>query len=74
MGKLENRINRGETVNPCELSVTITAIANLLANILTEEELGIAAVSFTQLGDTLATILAQRAICNNIKEEKKGRE
>lgn len=58
-------------MNPCELTVTITAIANVLACNLSDEELGLLAASFTQLGDTLATIGVQRAICNDKKENTK---
>ena len=53
----------GDTVNACELTATITAIANYLACQLTPEELGLLAVMLTQLGDTLATIAAHQSIC-----------
>ena len=50
-------------MNPCELSATITAIANWLACQLTEDELNLLGVSLTQLGDTLLTIAAHQEIC-----------
>jgi hypothetical protein len=43
----------------CELVATITAIACAIAKCCPEEELPILAASFTQLGDTLATIIVQ---------------
>lgn len=61
-------------MNPCELTASITAIANLLANCVSEEELTILAVSFTQLGDTLSTILAQRVFCDLQKQKKDQNE
>ena len=50
-------------MNPCELTATITAIANRLASQLTEDELTMLGVSLTQLGDTLLTIATQKSIC-----------
>ncbi|MDD6967733.1 MAG: hypothetical protein PUK18_09595 [Firmicutes bacterium] len=56
-------------MNPCELTASVTALANALACRLSEEELGLLAVVLTQLGDTLTTIAAQKAIC--CKREQK---
>lgn len=50
-----------------ELTVTITALANALANQYTEQELSLLAAIFTQLGDTLATIAARRSLCEERK-------
>ena len=50
-------------MNPCELTATITAIANWLACQLTEDELNLLGVSLTQLGDTILTIVTQKSIC-----------
>ena len=50
-------------MNACELTATITAIANYLAGQLTNEELELLGVTLTQLGDTLLTIVTQRGIC-----------
>lgn len=50
-------------MNPCELTASITAIANALACRLTEEELNLLGVVLTQLGDTLLTIATHRGIC-----------
>lgn len=54
-------------MNPCELTASVTALANALACRLDEAQLGLLAAVLTQLGDTLATIAAQRAICGNQK-------
>ena len=50
-------------MNACELTTTITAIANYLACQLTQEELELLGVSLTQLGDTLLTIVTKKSIC-----------
>ena len=50
-------------MNPCELTASVTAIANTLACKLTEDELNLLGVILTQLGDTLLTIATQRSIC-----------
>ena len=51
-------------MNPCELTASITAAANSIACKLTDEQLTLIASVLVQLGDTLATIAAQRALCN----------
>ena len=50
-------------MNTCELTATITAIANYMACRLTPEQLELVGVSLTQLGDTLLTIATQKSIC-----------
>lgn len=50
-------------MNPCELTASVTALANALACRLSDEELSLLGPVLTQLGDTLATIAAQKAIC-----------
>ena len=50
-------------MTPCELTAGVTALANLLACRLGEAELNLLALVLTQLGDTLATIAAQRQCC-----------
>ena len=47
----------------CELTASITAIANWLACQLTEDELNLLGASLTQLGDTLITIATQKSFC-----------
>ena len=54
----------GDAMNACELTATITAVANWLACQLTQDELELLGVSLTQLGDTLLTIVTQKSICN----------
>lgn len=53
----------GDMMNACELTASITALANVLAGKLTNEELELLGVTLTQLGDTLLTIATQRSIC-----------
>ncbi|MBQ9460665.1 MAG: hypothetical protein IJU51_01935 [Clostridia bacterium] len=50
-------------MNPCELTASVTAIANAIASRLCDDDLSVLAAVLVQLGDTLATIAAQRAIC-----------
>lgn len=50
-------------MNPCELTASVTAIANALACQLTEDGLNLLGVVLTQLGDTLLTIATHRSIC-----------
>ena len=50
-------------MNPCELTTTLTAIANWLACQLSLEELELLGVSLTQLGDTILTIATQKSLC-----------
>ena len=52
-------------MNPCELTASITAAANVIANKLNDDELAVLSAVLVQLGDTLATIAAQRAIAEN---------
>lgn len=57
-------------MNPCELTVSITALANALAGKLTVNELNILGAVFSQLGDTLTTIATQKSICDNANSSK----
>ena len=50
-------------MNACELTTTVTALANAIASNRTVEELNLLGVTLTQLGDTLITIATQRSIC-----------
>ena len=47
----------------CELTASITALANIIAENFTDEELEILGVVLTQLGDTILTIATHRGIC-----------
>ena len=46
-----------------KLTAAITAIANSIACGLSVNELALAAGIFVQIGDTLATIAAEKALC-----------
>lgn len=50
-------------MNPCELTAAITALANVIAADLSPDEITLTGAIFSQLGDTLQTIVAQRALC-----------
>lgn len=53
----------GAGCDPLALAAGINALAAALARELNDEELTLTAAVLTQLGDTLATIAAQRALC-----------
>ena len=55
-------------MNSFELSGAITAVANAIACGRSVNELALLAAVFVQIGDTLATIAAERALC----EDKSG--
>ena len=55
-------------MNSCELTASVTAIANMFACKLNNEELTLLASLLVQLGDTLATIVTQRTICELINK------
>lgn len=48
---------------PNSLAAAVTALAAALAEGRSAEELNLLSAVFTQLGDTLATIAAQAALC-----------
>lgn len=56
-----------------ELTGLITAIANGICRGLSVEEMAVLAGIFVQFGDTIATIAAQKTLCNlKAEAEKKG--
>ena len=57
-------------MNSLELTSAVTALANAIACHRTPSELALIAGLFVQLGDTLATIAAQEALCEERAEEK----
>ncbi len=59
-------------MRPCELTASVTAIANALACKLSVSELNLVGAVLSQLGDTLNTIAAQRSICEEIRESSKN--
>ena len=58
-------------MNPLELTSAVTALANAIAYSLSPGEIALVAGIFVQLGDTLATIGAQQALCEERAEERK---
>lgn len=55
-------------MNSCELSASVTALANAIACKYSNDELTLLAAVLVQLGDTLATIATQRSLCENINQ------
>lgn len=52
------------------LTTGINTLAVMIANCLTPEETALAAAVFTQLGDTLTTILTQQEFCGERGEKE----
>lgn len=59
-------------MNSCELTASITAIANALSCKLNNDEITMLAAIFVQLGDTLATIAVQREFCKGSSNKSKN--
>lgn len=53
----------------CELVTFVSAAACALSKCCNDDELSVMAAVFTQLGDTLATILAHDEFCRGEKTE-----
>lgn len=58
--------------DPLALTTAINTLAVAIAENLTDDELALVSAIFTQMGDTLITIAAQREMCANLL--KKSRE
>ncbi|BCJ95977.1 hypothetical protein acsn021_35460 [Anaerocolumna cellulosilytica] len=56
----------------CELVTFVTAVACTMSQCYSEDELAVIAAVFTQLGDTLTTILAQEQLCSDDKASNKS--
>ena len=50
-------------MNSFELTALVTALGNAIACHLSTGELSLVASLFVQLGDTLATVAAERSLC-----------
>ncbi len=59
-------------MNSCQLTTSITAVANAIAQKLTTDEIALLAAVFVQLGDTLATIATNRSICEAKAKERES--
>ena len=60
-------------MNSLELTSAVTALANAIACRLTLNEIALIAGLFVQLGDTLATIAANQALCKERAENQNSR-
>ena len=56
-------------MNSLELTTAVTALANAIACHMTQSEIALLAGIFVQLGDTMATIAARQALCEERAEE-----
>ena len=58
-------------MNECAFPMGLTALAVAIARECTDDEtLALVAAAFVQLGDSLSTILAQRALCASLSERQ----
>ena len=55
---------RNPNCDPLALTTTVNSLAVAIAGQLNDEELGLVGAILSQLGDTLETIAAQRAVCS----------
>ena len=53
----------------CELAMLVTSLACCIAQDRSDEEIALISSIFSQLGDTLATISAQEALCTPDKDD-----
>ena len=60
-------------MNSLELTSAVTALANAIACRLTTNEISLLASILVQLGDTLATIAARQALCEEQTEKENSR-
>lgn len=56
-------------MNACNLTAAVTALANTIACRLKPEEISLLSSVLVQPGDTLATIAAQKALCQAQEKE-----
>jgi len=59
-------------MTPLELTTLVNTLANSIACNFSDEETDVVAAVFSQLGDTLITISAQRALCDKINNKQKA--
>ena len=58
-------------MDACELTASVTAVANVRACRLSDDELAMLSAVLVQLGDTLAVIAAQRALSGDCAKDQK---
>lgn len=58
-------------MDECELIVFVSTIACTLSKCCSNDDLALLSAVFTQLGDSLATILTKRELCENITTNNK---
>ncbi len=56
-------------MNSCELVNLVSMLSCLIVQNYTEDQIAVLAAVFTQLGDSLATILANEALLDTNKDE-----
>lgn len=57
-------------MNTCEITMTVTALANAIAAQLdSPEEIAAAGSLFTLLGDAMAAISAQQILCKSLQDK-----
>lgn len=59
-------------MNTCELTASITAVANTIACKLNNDELFLLASVLVQLGDTLVTIATRNSFCEKLNQSSEN--
>lgn len=57
-------------MNSCELVNLVSILSCLIVENYTDEQIGVLAAVFTQLGDSLATILANNALLDSKSKDE----
>lgn len=60
---------RGDIMTSCELVTFVSSLACAISKSCNKDELSVLATVFTQLGDSLETILAHEAVCEKDDSE-----
>ena len=61
-------------MTPCEITAAVTAVANFISCNFNDTQIDLLGAVFTQLGDTLATISAQRVLCQEVCDNENNKD
>lgn len=61
-------------MSDCSLITAVTGLACAIINNCSDDEIGLLSAVFSQLGDTLATYLTHKELCDSRKTSKSNKE